>query len=324
MNEPLISVVVPIYNVEQYLSRCVDSILRQTYKNLEVFLVDDGSPDCCGEICDQYMMIDNRVKVIHKQNGGLSDARNVAIDKASGEYIAFVDSDDYIADDYIEYLYELSLKNQADVSVVRNVNFFEGSIPDKVNNKEFQVQIFNKEQALLSLFYQRDFDTSAWGKLYRMSLFDKEIRYPFGLLYEDLPTTYRIFMKCNRVASSSYSGYYYLLRKNSIEGSSFKPIKFYSCIEVIRKLENELSNVNRKIQKAIKCRIESFAFHVLLEIPSIEKEYIQNLFNYIRKYRANVLFDKNARKKTRVACLMSYLGYKGVIVLRSYGISRKK
>ena len=106
-NNPLISVIVPIYNVEKYLRHCVDSILSQSNHNLEVWLVDDGSPDGCPTICDEYARKDNRIKVIHKKNGGLSDARNVAIDVESGEYVCFVDSDDYIAPTYVETLYSL-------------------------------------------------------------------------------------------------------------------------------------------------------------------------------------------------------------------------
>ena len=118
--QPLISIIVPIYNVEKYLRRCVDSILCQSYHNLEVWLVDDGSPDGCPAICDEYAGKDKRVKVIHKKNGGLSDARNVAIDVATGEYICFVDSDDYVASTYVETLYALIDKYQTKVSIILN------------------------------------------------------------------------------------------------------------------------------------------------------------------------------------------------------------
>ena len=106
-NEPLISVIIPVYKVEKYLNKCVDSVLNQTYKNLEIILVDDGSPDKCPEICDEYAKKDDRIKIIHKQNGGLSDARNVGIEKSTGEYITFIDSDDYVDSNYIEQLYKL-------------------------------------------------------------------------------------------------------------------------------------------------------------------------------------------------------------------------
>ena len=107
MLQPLISVIVPCYNVEEYLPKCIESILNQTYRNLEILLVDDGSPDNCGRICDEYAAKDSRIRIIHKKNGGLSDARNAALDVMTGEYVTFIDSDDYVSDDYVEYLYKL-------------------------------------------------------------------------------------------------------------------------------------------------------------------------------------------------------------------------
>jgi glycosyltransferase involved in cell wall biosynthesis len=130
MNQPLVSVIVPCYNVEQYLPKCIDSILYQTYKNLEVWLVDDGSPDKCGAICDEYAKKDARIKVIHKKNGGLADARNVALDVMTGEYVVCVDSDDYISPTHIEGLYHLIEKYSADVSVNTFCSFYEGSSPN--------------------------------------------------------------------------------------------------------------------------------------------------------------------------------------------------
>ena len=115
--EDLISVVVPIYNVENYIKKCVDSILSQTYKNLEIILVDDGSPDNCPQICDEYAQKDNRIKVIHKENGGLSDARNAGIDISKGKFITFIDSDDYIEKDYVEVLYNSIKENASDMAI---------------------------------------------------------------------------------------------------------------------------------------------------------------------------------------------------------------
>ena len=130
MEKPLISVIVPVYNVKQYLRRCVDSILKQTYENIEIVLIDDGSTDESGAICDRYAQKDVRVKVIHKENGGLSDARNKGMQEARGEYFAFVDSDDYIAKDYIAYLFELIVENKAQISLCGYLKFIE-KLPQK-------------------------------------------------------------------------------------------------------------------------------------------------------------------------------------------------
>ena len=234
--KPLISIIVPIYNVEAYLAKCINSIINQTYGNLEIFLVDDGSPDRCGLICDEYAKQDARIKVIHKKNGGLSDARNVAIDVAKGEYITFVDSDDYVANDYVESLYKLILENDAQMSITRCIPFFEGTNPVHIRQTKI-TKVFDTNNALISLFYQKDFDNAAWAKMYHCSLFKSDIRYPTGWLYEDLPTTYKLMMLCNKIAFSSYENYYYLLRKDSIEGAPFKLQKYECCIKIIRQLE---------------------------------------------------------------------------------------
>lgn len=138
MESKLISVIVPVYNVEKYLSKCIDSILAQTYKNLEIILVDDGSPDNCPKICDEYAKKDNRIKVIHKENGGLSAARNVALDIAKGEYIGFVDSDDFIAEDMYEVLYNLAEKYNAEISSVSFYKVIENNIITIRDSRKFR------------------------------------------------------------------------------------------------------------------------------------------------------------------------------------------
>lgn len=318
---PLISVIVPCYNVEEYLPKCIDSIVGQTYKNLEIFLVDDGSPDNCGLICDEYANQDARITVIHKKNGGLSDARNVAIDVAKGEYITFVDSDDYVAIDYVESLYSLIIENDALMSITCCIPFFEGTQPVGIGQAK-TVKVFNTYDALINLFYQKDFDNSAWAKMYHYSLFKSGIRYPKGWLYEDLPTTYKLMMMCNRIAFSSYENYYYLLRKDSIEGAPFKPQKYECCIKIISQLEDNRKQMLPAIQKALDCRIISFAFHILLEIPKKQIEMRTSLFNIIKKYRIEVLLDVCARKKTRMACLLSFGGIFFVDLMGKYGKSR--
>ena len=130
MNKPMISIIVPVYNVESYLADCVDSITAQTFKDIEIILVDDGSPDSCGQICDDYAKTDKRIRVIHKQNGGLSDARNAGIQLASGRYLGFIDSDDYIATDMFERLYNSIIETDSDIAMCYAANFIDGSIAE--------------------------------------------------------------------------------------------------------------------------------------------------------------------------------------------------
>ena len=318
----LISIIVPCYNVEKYLQKCVDSILNQTYRNIEVILVDDGSTDSTPQMCDEFLEKDERVKVIHKANGGLSDARNVAIDCFKGEYVTFIDSDDYVALDFVETLFGLIAKYNADMSVMWANMFYEGTEPieDIEDKEEHVIKVFNSDESLIDMFYQKSFDTSAWGKLYHKGMFQDGIRYPKGWIYEDLPTTYRFMQKAKKVVFTDKKGYYYLLRNNSIEGAPFNPKKYESCIKIVDQLEQDYPKMTPTVQKALDCRIVSFLFHILLAVPEKEKEMRATLLKGIKSRRRKVLFDSKARKKARAACLLSYGGLPIINLFSKYGV----
>lgn len=302
--QPLISIIVPIYNVEKYLRRCIDSVLKQSYQNLEVWLVDDGSPDDCPAICDEYVSRDNRVKIIHKKNGGLADARNVALDKAIGDYIVCVDSDDYISPTHIEGLYKLIEQYDADVAINTSCSFLEGNEP-KPKDADKKVYTYDGLHAVETMFYQERFDTSAWGKMYKRELFDG-IRYPKGLLFEDLPTTYRLLLKANKVAFQDVQSYYYLLRADSIEGAAFSPKKLDSGLQLMAMMDKD-RNILQPILKSYDCRMVSFSFHLMLQMPN-GYENRKEFENRIKNVRWEVLTDHKARKYARIACLLSYFG----------------
>lgn len=305
MDLPLVSVIVPCYNVEAYLPKCVDSILSQTYTNLEIILVDDGSPDHCGEICEEYARKDNRIRVIHKKNGGLSDARNVAIDVAKGEYITFVDSDDWVADNYVEYLLQLAMQNQSNLSVVQYCLFKEYKDCAISQPKEY-VECFSPIKAICRMFYQKGIEISATGKLYHKSLFETGIRYPKGLMFEDNPVTFRLFYKSNRVVVSNQLLYFYLIRSNSIEGSLFNQRKMDCAVEIM-KMMYDYPEITNQVVSAFRCKIVSLAFHFVLKMPS-NNACTQELYQFIVRYRRQILFDFQARRKTQLACLISFLG----------------
>lgn len=216
-----ISIIVPIYKVEQYLNRCVDSIINQTYQNLEIFLVDDGSPDKCGVICDNYAEKDNRIKVIHKLNGGLSDARNVALDLVSGDYVMFVDSDDWIEPNTCENLIELLNRFDADIISFGMTEIYQsGKKKSKLANNPGLITPSYGIQCMISF---NDFvGNFAWNKIYKRALFSG-IRYPKGMLYEDQGTTYKIFHKAKKIYLSDKVLYYYWQRNDSITGNWFLP-----------------------------------------------------------------------------------------------------
>ncbi|QUO23347.1 glycosyltransferase family 2 protein [Clostridiaceae bacterium Marseille-Q4143] len=211
MTTPLISVIVPVYRVEEYLERCVKSILSQTYENLEVILVDDGSPDQCPAICDACAEKDARVKVIHQENKGLSGARNAGIDAASGEYLAFVDSDDYVSPHFIEELYQLLQDTGCAIGQCR-FSYMKGD--GLVEEGDSAFCIYRGESLMEQLYGPEEKATCfvvAWNKLYRAELFKETgIRYPEGRIHEDEATTYRLFHEAKKLAflDRALYGYY--------------------------------------------------------------------------------------------------------------------
>ena len=213
MEKDLISIIIPVYKVEKYLEKCIESVLKQTYTNLQVILVDDGSPDNCGKICDEYAKKDSRIEVIHKVNGGLSDARNVGIAKAKGKYIGFVESDDYIKEDMYEILINLIKEYDADVSICNLYDVIEGK--EYIRNKENGIKEYNRIDILKEVLLDKNIQSYAWNKLYKKELFN-EIKYPIGKKYEDIGTTFYIFEKCNKVVVTSEPEYYYLKRADSL------------------------------------------------------------------------------------------------------------
>lgn len=213
--KPLISIVVPIYNVEKYLRTCIDSILVQTYKNLEIILVDDGSPDRCGVICDEYKEKDQRIMVIHQKNRGLSCARNAGIDIAQGQYIGFVDSDDTIDPQMFEILLNNIQSYDARISICgRKIVDEEGNVSNEKYARQKQM-VLDGKSAIIEMNSHMSFDMAAWDKLYDIELW-KDIRYPEGKLSEDFFVIYKLLDKAQKVVWTPKPLYRYLLRNNSI------------------------------------------------------------------------------------------------------------
>ncbi len=211
--EPLISVIVPIYNVEAYLSRCVDSLLGQSYRNLEIILVDDGSPDGCAAICDAYAEGDKRVRVIHQENRGLSGARNAGIEMAQGDYLAFVDSDDYVSGEFIRELYEAIRETGCQIAQSRFA-YVRGEPLSGQGSAFRKLEIYRERELMEKLYGPEEesvFFVVAWNKLYRRELFQTGIRYPEGRIHEDEATTHRLFHEGRSLAFVEKALYGYFL-----------------------------------------------------------------------------------------------------------------
>ena len=225
MNDPLISVLVPVYKTEAYLARCVASICNQTYKNLEIILVDDGSPDGSGALCDQLAQEDSHIRVIHKENGGLASTRNVGIDAMTGEYVAFIDSDDHIAPEMIQALYDLCKEHQVPIACCGiervndqgHVNYFNESVTDFL--------LLTREEAMGELLENYRVTTSVCDKLFHKSIFDG-LRLTEGMIYEDLGVMYRCIHRADRVVYTGAPYYHYYLSQGSILRSDFSPRQF--------------------------------------------------------------------------------------------------
>lgn len=222
----LISVVVPIYNVEKYLNKCIEGLLNQDYSNLEIILVDDGSTDSSGKIVDEYKEKNKNIKVIHKENGGLSSARNAGLKEAIGKYIIFIDSDDWIDTKMISTLFNLIKENDADISICSflRTNGSDGAF--KYTNP--QIKTFTNKEALMQL-YNDDCLTEfvvAWNKLYNIELF-KNIKYPEGKIHEDEFTTYKLLYNAKKIVYTNEKLYNYRITPNSIMNKAFNPNRLY-------------------------------------------------------------------------------------------------
>lgn len=303
----LISIIVPVYNVEKYLHRCVDSLRNQTYTSLEIILVDDGSTDSCPKICDEFAKLDDRIEVIHKENGGLSDARNVAIDICKGKYLLFVDSDDFIAHNTVELLYETLTKNKCDISTCGYINHYETVSPLGVEgNTEL---ILDTEEALENMLYQKDVTTSAWGKLYKRELFDG-IRYPKGKICEDLPTTYKLFSRSTRIVINTSIKFYYQQRTDSIINSQFKRGRM-DALDFAEEQLKYMEKNHPSLARAARNRYVMEAIFIITQIPRDDRRFtreIQRCVDVIKNYRREVVFDGNSKHIYRLYSLISFLG----------------
>lgn len=303
-----ISVIIPMYKVEEYLKKCIESILKQTYANLEIIFVDDGSPDKCGEICEEYKKKDSRIKVIHKENGGLSDARNKGIDVATGKYVTFIDSDDYIEENYIEFLYNLMKKYNADISIGSHKIIYNNRIIDKSTYKEFSE---NSEKVLEKILYDDGVDLSAWGKLYKIELFN-EIRFPKGRLYEDSATTYKLIDLANVIAVSSRPIYNYVMRNNSISQGDFN-LKKMELITSTNEMTDFIKKEYPNLEKACNRRMMWAYLSTLSQLAKSKKrnkDVEKQLLYYINKNRNKVLKDKKISNRDKFGIYASMFGFK--------------
>ena len=210
-----ISVIVPVYNAEEYIEKCVSSIMNQTYKNLEIILINDGSTDNSGKMCDRYVKKDKRVVVLHKDNGGISSVRNTGIELATGDYIAFVDADDWISEDAFEYLIKNAKKYKADITCCRSYHVVKER---KIFISDEKTYFFDKNEAITNLVSNEIIGNTVWRKLFKKKLF-KGITFPINRTYEDIHVTHKLILKANKITVLPDAKYFFRRHNKSITKS---------------------------------------------------------------------------------------------------------
>lgn len=324
--EKLVSIVVPVYNVEKYLKRCIDSLKSQTYNNIEILLVNDGSTDTSLSICEKEAIDDNRIKVISQKNGGLSDARNTGINNATGEYICFVDSDDFVNEYYVQLLFENLLETNSDISVCNYMYIDENDktwMRKEKNNKEYS----NIDAVKDVLSTKQDTEVMAWNKLYKKELFTKNnIYFPKGKIHEDNFTTYKLYYYANKISLINDKLYYYYQRTDSIMGQKFNTKRLH-ILEAVEETKEFFKNKEIELSQELECYelitlINTLNFMIRDNFVGQEKfDIIQKVITNKSKYKTNAYITKREKVFLRT------IGKKGVlyeIVLKIFDRCTKK
>ena len=288
----LVSIIVPVYNVEEYLERCVDSILNQTYGNLEVILVDDGAKDSSGHICDSYARKDARVRVIHKENGGLSSARNAGIDVAAGEYLEFVDSDDWIEPDAVESMLSLAVTNNVELVVGGRYDVKAKTGEKKKGLCPPRTEVISAEEMVGRMFRWDNCDSAASDKLFHRRLF-AQIRFPYGKVCEDVPIMYKIVLDAGRVALLNKPIYNYFHRPGSITFSAVSEKNFHFSQHTAVIYPYILKNHPQLKQEARYLRVRSLVYSVQsVDLASREDywKFAQRCREERRELRKHIVF----------------------------------
>lgn len=307
-----ISIVVPIYGVEKYIDRCIKSLLAQTYKNYEIVLVDDESPDNCPRICDMYASRYNNIITVHKKNGGLSDARNKGVEQANGTMITFVDGDDYVSPFYLEKMVSAIQDETTDIAVVSLKNVYEHDEIKIIDNKETKKEELMPDKALEKVLYQEFHDVSACGMLVPIDVV-KKFPFPKNKLFEDLYTTYKYYQNVRKVIFIYEPLYYYLQREDSIMKKRDDSY-IIDLIDASNKIVEALKN-NKELQSAAKNKRFSNYCRLLIQPSELKSKYpnlYKNIVATVNEEKRNILFSSRTRLKNKVAALSLYNGITGL------------
>ncbi len=305
--KPIISVIIPVYKVEKYMDKCIQSVVNQTYKDLEVILVDDGSPDSCPRKCDEWGKEDQRIRVLHKKNGGLSDARNRGIDIASGEYIAFVDSDDWIAPTMFEQMYQKISENDADMAICRYKKIFDDGHSEECAPFGKADRVLDTRDALTLLLEDSVITSHVWRKLYKRELITPNL-FPVGKYYEDVFIMPELIMKSKKVVCMNEVFYYYRQNNDGILGSNSVRVNSDYCEALeynVKMIENAFPELKKKAEYERYNKLEIIWWG--LNFNSKEKKTAERkkLEQYLKKELSNIPKEfLNSRRKKIKFCVI--------------------
>lgn len=316
---PEISVIVPVYKVEKYIQKCVDSILAQTFSDFEVILVDDGSPDICGDICDDYAKKDERIKVIHKENGGLSDARNAGMKLVNGNYVIFIDSDDYIEKDMFEYMYNNIQQNDADMATCGIYEVYSDRIESQKQEKDFAC---TGEEAFRCILRGHTIRGEIWNKLIKKECV-KDLEFPKGRIYEDIFYTVDLMQRVKKVAVGTEPKYYYLHREDSITGKAYRP-QLFDIIEGYTKNYQVVKRVFPSLEREAEC-LWIWSRFIVLDKMLLEDDYkkidgFKELVSFIRRHIIYIVknpYFLSKRKISAVVLLINVKLYRRLVMISS-------
>lgn len=299
--KPEISIIVPVYNVENYINGCIDSILNQEFKNFELILVNDGSTDKSGLICDEYEKKDDRVKVIHQEYKGVSAARNVGINNAKGHYIGFVDSDDYIYKDMYSTLYNLCEQTNSDIGVCKLFREIDGKIINLDDN--LIIKEMDNEEAMKELFKGILYRFSLANKLFKKSCFNG-VEFPEGRIHEDLSTTYKLFANSAKTVYTNSTGYVYVKRSNSILTKQFYEKRldaFYGWDEILQFMKYYSNELDEYVNSAFGYGSIDNIFYILNQVnDKVSREkYLSKIRIYTKKYNRELMKNSNLSVKQK-------------------------
>ena len=312
----LISIIIPIYNIKEYLPICLNSLITQTYQNFEIILVDDGSTDGSSTICDEYSSKDSRIKVYHQTNAGQSVARNFGITESIGEYITFIDGDDWVSSDYLETLVNGIKRYSADVINCNYVRTRRAGIIKSTNMECFYTKEYNSEQAIENLCYLKELTCAPYAKLFKRNIWET-IRFPEHEIYEDLAVIYKTFDKAQKIVYIDYDGYCYFQRQGSSLNNVFNEKKL-SRIKFSKEIIAFVKQHYPRVVSSAYCRLFWSASGALMDLPrGYNNQIKKEIRSLIHESRSIIIKDSRCKLTVRILALLSYCGmffYRNVLL----------